>query len=279
MSITVLIPYCNMGQPENLEGCLKSLRDQTRPPDAIIVMDDSPDADKPMVKQICESNVSIFLDMPFRNYVPQWAQKFNGAFPFVKTDMIMLCCANWKLGPEWLQEVESNLKLIGKKNMIAGDSARCQSIHGGPPASIPWWETAAPLFEVFDYNLVDEGFLNLLWTEDWQPWDEEFDQVGGWHAVIEWGYRFIYLYNNHLWIRRHLTAVHQPIPPDGIREKLGQNEFLQQTAMSSYMLNAKIGGWSIYGSVWLLNQMTARATGLVGRNGARRITLGELWNI
>jgi hypothetical protein len=79
------------------------------------------------------------------------------------------------------------------------------------------------------------GYLLLMRTQDWIPWDEEFDKVGAWHSVIEWGWRLLNKHEMHLWILRGLLAWHQPAGFNFIPGK-----WLTQTKESQRMLATKI---------------------------------------
>ena len=105
-----------------------------------------------------------------------------------------------------------------------------------------------------------------MWTADWIPWDENFDKVASWHSVIEWGYRYLYAHDNHLWIRQHLTALHQHIPADSLRENMGANEYLKQIAISSQYLGIKLDSMKIHSASWILKNLQKLACGSAGQD-------------
>ena len=233
--ITVIIPYFNCRYNENLKACLDSLQQQTRKPQQVIVVDDSLDDDRVEIKRIClERGVDTYLELPFVNGVPQWSKKFNTAYKHVTQEMILILCSNWVLEPKWLKEIAGILETLGKGNMVAGDSARADM--GDQDGSRYDWFAGFPdlflipnpfhgimpdfkrveevpgakdyvyrMSQYWDY--MDEGFLNLMWKDDWLPWDEDFDAVGAWHAVCEWGFR-LSINGLRLWIKRGFKAGH-----------------------------------------------------------------------
>lgn len=224
MAVSVLSPFCFQDNLGNLENCLRRLREQTSPPAQIIVADDSPEEVKPSVEGLCKGHGAVHLPLPFVDYKPQWAAKYNRAFPLVTGDMVLILCSNWILEKRWLEEMVKTLTALGPKSMVAGDSAR-KVLLGGD-----WFAGSPDLFQITNPHLVDEGFMNLMWAADWLPWDEEFDRVGAWHAVVEWGHR---LMQNEVkvWIRRDLHAEHQ--------ERHPRPEWLSQTQASEGILRGK----------------------------------------
>lgn len=243
MTISVIIPYCCCSSSEgtaNLERCLESLSNQTLKPDQIIICDDSEPANRNKVIQTCyESEGVHYIPLPFISYKPQFAKKFNEGFRCVIGDKILILCSNWILEPNILEEMSRTLAVVGKGNMIASDAAR--KVMGNEKGEQYDWFAGYPnFFElthgdgkrlVMPWDYVDEGFLNMLWKDDWLSWDEEFDQVGAWHAVVEWGYRLI-KNGLRLWIRRDLNAFHQ--------ERSPRPEWIDQTHESDKLLRRKI---------------------------------------
>lgn len=259
MGVSVLIPFFYRDHTDNLRNCLQSLQEQTRRPEQIIICDDSMEERRPEVKKLCtELGAHLFIEFPFTAGKPQWSKKFNDAYPHVTEDMILILCSNWILEPRWLEEMVKDLEGLGKGNMVAGDSAR-QGMGDGQGNTYDWFAGFPDFFLVpnllcgifsdfkrveevegakdFVYQMnkywdyMDEGFLNLMWKEDWLVWDEDFDQIGAWHAVCEWGFRLFYE-GLKLWIRRDLKATHQerhPLP-----------EWLDQTSESHKLYLKKL---------------------------------------
>jgi hypothetical protein len=236
--VSIMIPYCYLGDTTSLENCLKSLNKQ-RQACEIIVCDDSNIADRELVIDACNRNdVKTYIEFPFVDFKPQFSSKFNQAAMYAQGDMLMILCSNWVLGENTLFQMVDTLNILGKNAMLSGDNAR-QHMRGESGEEFDWWQGQPTLFEITNgdgraqpSDYVDEGFLTVLRKENWLVWDEEFDKVGAWHAVVEWGYRLLQSGVRH-YIRRDLEAVHQ--------ERTPRPEWLDQTAESDILLRSKLG--------------------------------------
>jgi len=250
MKTSILIPYHIMEDTSNLRNCLRTLYRQTVKPHQVIVIDDSVDA--LAVQRLCQEFDVDYITLPYRQGLPQWGRKYNEAIQAVTGDTVMLLCANWLCARYMLEYMQMALTRLGEKAIVVSDSQRQQmddaqglpvdwfqntanQFVGQVEYPIPYLDGKAMMFETQNHNLIDMGYLLLMRTQDWIPWDEEFDKVGAWHSVIEWGWRLLNKHDMHLWILRGLLAWHQPAGFNFIPGK-----WLTQTKESQRMLATKI---------------------------------------
>lgn len=217
LTASVLLPFCNfLHDATNLRNCLDTLDKQTQPAEQIILADDSHPDDRAEVRAICDQHGALYLEFPFVQYAPAFARKFNRSFARATGDAVVLLCSNWLLGPDWIAEMTKWLQELGPRSIVASDNMRHKQ-NVPERGSVDWFAGYPDRFEVTDHNLIDEGFLTMLYRKDWLPWDESFDptpgdeseQKGNWHGVIEWGWRLMTKEHMRLWIRRDLKAEHQ----------------------------------------------------------------------
>lgn len=257
MALSVIIPYRVMEDATNLRNCLRTLKAQTTPAREIIVVDDTPPSDdqEERVPTLCDQFNALWLHVPPRDK-PQWAYKFNKAIEYVDGDKVLLLCANWLLAPYALQIMERGLDTVGPGYIVVSDSQR-QQMSDGRGTSVDWFKGVFieknrhtclpvldgpfPLFRVENYSYIDSGFLTAIHKVDWLPWDEEFDEVGGWHAVIEWGYRLMEVEHKRLVVLRGIIAWHQPTR---FTEVCDPGPLQEQTKASQRLLARKVPGVS-----------------------------------
>ena len=268
MRTSIIIPHCVMEDTTNLRNCLRTLAIQTVKPHQVIIMDVSNDtmqltggwSDWANVGLLCKQFDVELIHLPFRYHLPNWAEMFNTAFKKVTGDAIMLLCANWLLARYALEAMQLGLEQAGPGHIVVSDSQRQQmsSALGEP---IDWYgDFARRCLPVTNYVLpsmgelamfqvptdtlaqvsqIDVGYLTILHKEDWLPWDEEFDTVGGWHAVVEWGFRQLVDHNRKLMVLRGLLAWHQPT---GFTFNTSKGQWIEQTKQSEAMLTRKLEG-------------------------------------
>uniref|UniRef100_A0A6M3XDT2 Putative glycosyltransferase n=1 Tax=viral metagenome TaxID=1070528 RepID=A0A6M3XDT2_9ZZZZ len=246
MALSILVPHCALGGTHYLQGFLQTLASQTVKPHEIIVVDDSSIHDRDSVRNLCQEYDCKLIELPFVNYRPQWSKKFNLAFEQITGDAVMLLSAGFLMHRVALEVMEVALRSLGRGNIVVSDSQRQQMDDaGGNPKD--WYqqtvyevakEDGVPyivsllgpylVFRETNYMLIDCGFFQALHAVDWIPWDEEFDEVGAWHAIVEWGYRLIKVHKKQLWIHRSLLAWHQPVHIGGPSRSEAQIKASQQ---------------------------------------------------
>lgn len=241
LKASVCLPFCNYAHDTtNLRNCLDSLAAQTQKAHQIILSDDSLPEDRAEVKEICERYGVEYLEFPFVMYAPAFSRKFNASFARVTGDAIALLCSNWRLGPDWIEKMAQWLEELGPRNVIACDNAR-HAMQDAKGNTIDWFAGHPDRFEVHNYHLIDEGFLTMIHTCDWVPWDEDFDPPpgdmsetkGAWHAVIVWGSQLMGK-GVRIWIRRDLQAEHQVD-----LHRRGRETWYAQTMASDRLMRAK----------------------------------------
>ena len=218
LTVTLMIPFCKfLPDLTNLRNCLDTLDKQTQPAEQIILSDDSHPDDRAEVRDLCAQHGVTYLELPFVQYAPAFARKFNRSFARATGDAVVLLCSNWLLGPDWIAEMAKWLRGLGPKNIVAGDNMRHHQRRTPDGPEFDWFAGYADRFELTDHNYIDEGYLTMLYRQDWIPFDEAFDpepgdlseQKGNWHGVIDWGYRLMVKNHCRLWLRRDLQAEHQ----------------------------------------------------------------------
>ena len=267
LRVTIFVPYCQrLEDNSHLELCFTYLRNQTQKVHQIIVMDDSEEKDRPDIKRLCKRYKADYLEFPYVDHAPAFSRKFNKGFEIATGDALVILCANWCLGKDWIEKMTDMMVRRGNHCILVCDNAR-QAM--GEAGSDPGDKTR-PLYDWYqrypdkrwdrrsdgswiipdefregNFMLVDTGFLMMVHRDYWLPWDETADppaddpsqwpEKGAWHAVSEWGYRMLVSSGRdmEMWVKRSLDANHLEMPART------DTRWVRQTEVATQWLRSK----------------------------------------